>query len=145
ELGITTSVSADIQTPGNVVLSAKLFGDIVRRLPDDTVSISVDEKLVTNIVSGVAKFSIVGIPAEEYTDLPTVSGAENVLISSPVLKSMIRQTLFAVSDNDAKPIHTGTLFEIAGGFIRLVSVDGYRLAMRTEPLNLNNQPTDEIH
>ena len=145
ELGITTSVSADIQTPGNVVLSAKIFGDIVRRLPDDTVSISVDEKLVTNIVSGVAEFSIVGIPAEEYPDLPTVSGAENVLISSPVLKSMIRQTLFSVSDNDAKPIHTGTLFEIAGGFIRLVSVDGYRLAMRTEPLNLNNQPTDEIH
>ncbi|MCI9274382.1 MAG: DNA polymerase III subunit beta [Clostridiales bacterium] len=132
ELGITTTIPASVEQEGSVILNAKLFGDIVRRVPGETLTFSVDDKLITNIQSGVSEFSIVGIAAEEYPELPSISGASQIPLDSSVLKSMIRQTLFAVADNDSKPIHTGTLFEMEEESLRLVSVDGYRLAMRTE-------------
>lgn len=144
ELGITTVIEAQIDEPGEIVLNARLFGDIVRRLPDETVTIIVDEKLITQIFCGPSEFSIVGIPSSEYPELPSVAGAVSVDITSPVLKSMIRQTLFAVAETDAKPVHTGTLFNIERGEIRLVSVDGYRLAMRTEMINLKFED-QELH
>lgn len=134
ELGMTTEIPASVQEPGNIVLSARLFGDIVRRLPGEDVLISSDEKQTAAILSGTAEFSIVGIPAEEYPELPANNGESTLKMQSPILKSMIRQTLFAVADNDAKPIHTGTLFELQDGKLRLVSVDGYRLAIREEPV-----------
>ena len=132
ELGMTTSIEASCTEEGAVVLSARLFGDIVRRLPGDTVQIAVDDKNITAIESGASEFSIVGIPADEYPDLPSISDQSSVTLSQSLLKSMIRQTIFAVAESDAKPIHTGTLFEIGGGKIRLISVDGYRLAIREE-------------
>ena len=135
ELGITTVIEAQVDEPGEVVLSARLFGDIVRRLPDETVTILVDEKMITQITCGPSEFSIVGIPSSEYPELPSVEGASSIDLTSPILKSMIRQTLFAVADTDAKPVHTGTLFNIENGIIRLVSVDGYRLALRHEPVD----------
>lgn len=134
EIGMTTELPAKIEERGSVVIGAKLFGDIVRSLPGQQVTFSTDEKQVAEIESGEAKFSVVGIPADEYPELPSIDGEKNVSLPSSVLKSMIRQTLFAVADNDAKPIHTGTLFEIEDGKIRLVSVDGYRLAIREESI-----------
>ena len=134
ELGMTTQVPASINEEGTVVLNAKLFGDIVRRLPSESLEISVDEKNIAVIHSGASEFSIIGIPAEEFPEFPAVTDTVSFTISQPLLKSMIRQTLFAVSDNDAKPIHTGSLFEITNNTMRMVSVDGYRLAMRTEPV-----------
>ena len=139
ELGMTTKIPASVQEKGSIVLSARLFGDIVRRLPDQEVLLSTDEKQTTTIKSGTAEFSIVGIPAEEYPELPTINGESTLKISCSVLKSMIRQTLFAVADNDAKPIHTGTLFELAEEKLRLVSVDGYRLAIREEPVDCSEK------
>lgn len=141
ELGITTFIKAEVQEEGEIVLSAKLFSDIVRRLPGDSVTITVDEKLIVGIQSGVAEFSIVGIPSSEYPELPSVTGATQLSMTHALLKSMIKQTLFAVADTDSKPIHTGTLFEIQGGVIRLVSVDGYRLALRRENVNCE----EELH
>lgn len=134
EIGMTTELPAQVEERGSVVVSAKLFGDIVRRLPGQQVTFSTDEKQVAEIESGEAKFSVVGIPADEYPELPRINGEKNISLPSSVLKSMIRQTLFAVADNDAKPIHTGTLFEIGDGKIRLISVDGYRLAIREESI-----------
>ncbi len=134
EIGMTTEIPAEVKEEGSVVMGAKLFGDIVRRLPSDRVDFSSDEKQVTQIESGEAKFSVAGIPAEEYPELPQISGETSVGIPEATLKGMIRQTLFAVAENDAKPVHTGTLFEIGDGKIRLVSVDGYRLAIREEPI-----------
>ena len=112
ELGMTTSIEASCTEEGAVVLSARLFSDIVRRLPGDTVQIAVDDKNITAIESGASEFSIVGIPADEYPDLPSISDQSSVTLSQSLLKSMIRQTIFAVAESDAKPIHTGTLFEI---------------------------------
>lgn len=134
EIGMTTEIEADVKESGSIVMGAKLFGDIVRRLPASEVSFSTDEKQVTQIESGEAKFSVVGIPAEEYPELPHINGEKNIKIPANTLKSMIRQTLFAVAQTDAKPVHTGTLFEIENNKIRLISVDGYRLAIREEPI-----------
>jgi DNA polymerase-3 subunit beta len=139
ELGMTTFVDAQIEESGSIVLSARLFGDIVRRLPADAVFISVNEKNMTTIKSGASEYSIVGIPAEEYPELPTITGEASIKIAHNVLKSMIGQTIFAVADNDAKPIHTGTLFELSENTIKLISVDGYRLAMRTENINCSEE------
>ena len=112
ELGITTFIKAEVQEEGEIVLAAKLFSDIVRRLPGDSVTITVDEKLIVGIQSGVAEFSIVGITSSEYPELPSVQGATPLSMTHALFQSMIKQTLFAVADTDSKPIHTGTLFEI---------------------------------
>lgn len=134
DIGITTSLEADIAEDGDIVIPARLFGDIVRRLPTDQVSVASDGKYNTIIKSGVTEFSIVGFSAEEYPELPSVNDGVHFTVSQPLLKSMIRQTLFAVSRSDARPVHTGTQFEVAENHLRLVSVDGSRLAMRSEPV-----------
>ena len=137
ELGITTVIDAEVEEKGSIVLSARLLGEIVRRLPAETVTVSADDRQMTTITSGEAEYSIVGIPAQEYPELPAVSGEASLKLQSGVLRSMIRQTLFAVAESDAKPIHTGTLFELEQKKLRLVSVDGYRLAIREEPVECN--------
>ena len=139
EIGMTTEIPAEVSETGSIVMGAKLFGDIVRRLPGETVLFCSDEKQVAQIQSGESDFSVVGIPAEEYPELPRINGEKNVSVSSSTLKSMIRQTLFAVATNDAKPVHTGTLFEIGDNKIRLISVDGYRLAIREEPIDTSEK------
>ena len=93
------------------------------------------EKIATRKAYGEALVEY----AEEYPELPHVSSERSIRISSQVLKNMIRQTIFAVAESDAKPIHTGTLFEIGNGKIRLVSVDGYRLAIREEMVSSEEQ------
>ena len=135
ELGITTTIPAQVEEPGKTVLSAKIFSDIVRRTPDETVTVTVDEKNMASIESGYSKFSIIGIPAQEFPELPRLSDSTCLRLPSGVLKSMIRQTVFAVAESDAKPIHQGSLFNLQQGSLDVVSVDGYRLAKRTEPVD----------
>ncbi|MBR1778940.1 MAG: DNA polymerase III subunit beta [Clostridia bacterium] len=134
ELGITTKIKADVHEEGGIVLGAKILSDIIRRAPDDNITIAVDDKLIATIISGTSKFSIIGISKDDYPDLPEISSLSSIKITSNVLKSMIRQTIFAVADTDEKPINTGTLFDIKNSEITLVSVDGYRLAKRTEKI-----------
>ena len=132
EIGITTFIDADVQEEGDVIFGAKLFGDMIRSLPDESVTIKVDKKYTATITSGSSQFNIIGIAASEYPDLPSVSGGVSIHMPQETLRSMIRQTLFAVAVTNTKPVHTGTLFQVENGQIRLVSVDGCRLAMRTE-------------
>lgn len=134
ELGMKTTIKANIAEPGKAVLSAKLFGEIVRRLPADDVHLTTDESNITVIQSGPSEFSLVGIPAEEYPELPAIPEDDSIEITHSLLKSMIKQTIYAVADNDSRPIHTGTLFELKKNQINLVSVDGYRLAYREESI-----------
>lgn len=134
ELGITTQIEANVEEEGGIVLGAKIFSDIIRRAPDDKITISTDDKLIATINSGNSKFSIIGIQKEDYPTLPEFDSHSQIKINSNTLKSMIRQTIFAVADTDEKPINTGTLFDIKNGEINLVSVDGYRLAKRTEKI-----------
>ena len=137
ELGITTVIPAFVMEPGKAVLSAKLFSDIVRRTPAEPVTVSVDEKNMATLESGYSRFSIIGIPAEEFPELPKLSDSTQISLPGALLKSMIRQTLFAIAESDAKPIHQGSLFSLENGILDVVSVDGYRLAVRREPVDFS--------
>ena len=131
ETGIQASVPAEITQPGSLVLSARLFSEIVRKMPDDVVVFS-SQGYTVNIKCGLSEFNILGTDPEEFPELPTVDQQNALTISQPLLRSMISQTLFAVSDNESRPIHTGSLFEVDESGLTVVSVDGYRLALRRE-------------
>ena len=129
ETGIQAIVPAEIQEPGSMVLSAKLLGDIVRKMPDDVIVFSAQNYQV-KIYSGMTEFNILGTDPEEFPELPTVDQLNSLSLEQSALRSMISQTLFAVSDNESRPIHTGSLFEVDQTGLTVVSVDGFRLALR---------------
>lgn len=139
ELGIVKEIDADIEQPGQIVLNARLFGDIVRKLPGDVVELETDERYQTAIRSGESTFSITGIDAAEYPELPTVADGEDIPLPEATLKSMIRQTLFAVAQTDIRPVHTGVQFTVSGHQLRLVAVDGSRLAIRCEEIGCERE------
>ena len=130
--GIQTTVPAEIQEPGSLVLSARLFGEIIRKMPDDIVFFSAEDYMV-HLKCGLSEFHILGTDPEEFPELPTVDQQNSITLNQATLRAMIAQTLFAVSDNESRPIHTGSLFEVEDGKLTVVSVDGYRLALRREP------------
>jgi len=136
--GIVTNVQAEVETTGGIVLNARLFGDIIRKMPGQYVTVDVNSGLVAAISSEMSDFEILGSPASDYPELPTVDSQDSIEISETLLKKMISQTNFAVSDNESRPIHTGALFETTGGELTIVAVDGYRLALRREPLSSEN-------
>lgn len=134
-MGIRTAVDADVIEPGEIVLNARIFGDIVRKLPNDIVYLETDEKMLTTIKCGRAVFNLVASASDDFPQIPEVDcDGEALTMPQPTLKSMISQTIFAVSDNEAKPIHTGCLFETEGARLNMVAVDGYRLSVRREAL-----------
>jgi len=132
--GIECTIGAKVNEEGAVVLNARIFSDIVRKLPDDVVSFSTDENMMVTIKCAMSEFNLIGIPAQDFPELPKVDASKNIGISNKILKSMISKTIFAVSENENKPIHTGALFEITGDTITMVAVDGYRLALRREKI-----------
>lgn len=139
EICITTEIDATVIEEGSSVIKAKLFSDIIRRMPDDTINIEVDSKNIVYINSGRVDYKIVGLPAEDYPEIPVINSEEKVSIEADTLGSMIRQTIYAVAENDVKPTNKGTLFEIENGTIKMISLDGYRLAMRTEKIDCNTE------
>ena len=134
ETGIRTIVPADIREEDTLVLGARLFGEIVRKLPDDIVTFQ-SENYMVNIKCGMSEFNILGTDPEEFPELPTVEYQNSLILPQSRLKAMISQTLFAVSDNESRPIHTGSLFEVDSEGLTIVSVDGYRLALRHESID----------
>lgn len=138
ELGITTSVEARVTEPGDVVIPAKLFSEIVRKTDSDEISISCDPRFLVEITGGVSRFTILGMPALEFPELPSLSDAASVAIGQSKIRSMINQTIFAVSTSDAKPVHTGSLFVLEPGEITVVAVDGFRLALRREKADIES-------
>lgn len=137
EIGITTDMEATIINEGEIVLGARLFLEIVRKLPEEIVQIETDDRMVTYIKCGQVDYQIVGMSSVEYPDLPSFEKTDSISIDAKILKEMIRQTVYAVSDNMAKPIYTGSLYEISGGVLTIVAIDGYRMAIRNE--NVDSQ------
>ena len=135
EIGMQTELPAVISAPGTIILTAKLFAEIVRRSPDEDITIDVDDRNTATITSGVSCFTIIGMDSAEFPELPKITDADTIKMPQELLKSMIRQTLFAVADSTAKPIHQGSLFKIESGNL---DVDGYRLALRREAINYAN-------
>jgi len=135
ELGIKTQISVKSSDSGEFIVNARLFNEIIRKMPSEEIAIDISEALAITISGGSTEYSIFATSAEEYPEIPEFTESESISISQAVLKNMINQTIFAVSTNDTKPILTGELFEIEDGNFTVVAIDGYRLAVRTEKIN----------
>ena len=139
DLGIVTQMDVRVEQPGAVVLNAKTFCDALREMPEDTVSIDSDEKNVVTLKSGDLDYTMMSLTPEEYPELPTVTEQTPLRVSQKLLKNMIRQTIFAVSVEESKTVHRGVKFEVSPGTLRLVALDGFRLAIRTEFIEYNGK------
>ena len=131
ETAITYQIEAEVSDAGECVLPAKLFGDIVRRLPEGPVTVVVDENYKVSIRAGYASFTISAESAEDYPELPDVGSGRSIRIPQDALKELISGTIFSVSENQGRPIHTGVKFEVEDDAISAIAVDGFRLARRT--------------
>ena len=131
ETAISYRIEADVADPGTCVLPAKLFGDIIRRLPEGPVTVVVNDDFKVAIRSGYASFNISAESAEDYPELPDVDEGRAIRIPQSAMKELISGTIFAVSENQARPVHTGVKFEVTDGTVSAIAVDGFRLARRT--------------
>ncbi len=130
EMGIESSFEADVREEGQVVINAKMFMNIIKNLSSDMVSIEVGDKFLTTIKSGNAKFEILGLNPSEFPELPIVNPDYSIAVSKNMLRDMISRTVFAVYKKDDRPVLRGCLMEIEGHEIKMVALDGYRLAYR---------------
>lgn len=130
EIGIETIIDGDIVERGIIALDAKIFSEIVRKLPDNDVTIETDASFKTVITCEKAKFNIIGKSGEDFSYIPVISRNEPVVISQFTLKEVIRQTIFSIADNDNNKLMTGELFEINDNKLKVVSLDGHRISIR---------------
>ena len=130
ELGIETIVEGTIEEKGKVALDAKIFYEIIRRLPDNDVTIKTDDKYAATITCEKAKFNIPGKSGEDFAYLPMIEKDEPLTISQYTLKEMIRQTIFSIAVNENNKLMTGELFEIKNNCLKVVSLDGHRISIR---------------
>ena len=144
EMSIVTTIEANIKEPGEIVLNAKLLSSMISRMPAGQISIVAADNGKTTIQSGVAQFEIQSMPATDFPDLPNTGAEQTLTIKTGVLRDMIDRTLYAVSQDEKKPAHTGELFEIELDKLTIVALDGYRLALRTAPIVNNGTEEKEI-
>lgn len=130
ELGIETYVQGIVTEVGCIALNAKIFSEIIRKLPDNDIKINVNENLDTTITCENSKFNIKGKSSEEFPLLPNIEKTKSVRISQFTLKEIIRQTIFSIADNESNKIMTGELFEINHNYLKVVSLDGFRVSIR---------------
>ena len=131
ETAITYLIEAEVSDMGQCVLPARLFGDIIRRLPEGPVTVVVDDNYKVSIRAGYASFTISAESADEYPNLPDVGDGRSIRIPQTAMKELISGTIFAVSENQGRPIHTGVKFEVEEDRVSAIAVDGFRLARRT--------------
>lgn len=144
ELGIESYVKGEIIESGSIALDAKIFSEIVKKLPDATVDITVDESNLTTIVCQKSVFKIPGQPGTEFIQLPQITKDKNISMSQSVLKDMIHQTLFSIAVKEIKPILTGELLEIKDNAFSIVSMDGYRISIRQVAFSENFDDTSVV-
>lgn len=140
ELGIETTIEGDIIEKGIIALDAKIFVDIVRKLPDSDITIETDFSYKTTITCEKAKFNIIGKSGEDFSYLPVIEKDDNIIISQFTLKEVVRQTIFSISDNDNNKLMTGELFDINGDLLKVVSLDGHRISIRKIQLKNSYNP-----
>lgn len=140
ELGIETTIQGDVLDKGKIALEAKLFSEIVRKLPDSEVSIETDDHLKALIRCEKARFNIAGKNGEEFSKLPEIEKSAFISISQFSLKEIIRQTVFSIADNESNKMMSGELFEIKDDELKVVSLDGHRISIRKLELNQSYDP-----
>ena len=129
QFGITRQIEATIKENGEIVLPARLFTEIIRNMDGNNVEISISNNLLTTVKSGLTETTIIAIDPSEYPSFPTVDGKKTISVPSGKLKSMIDQTIYAVSTEEIKPVHTGIKFELENNVLTMIAVDGSRLAL----------------
>lgn len=137
ELGIETKIEGEIAERGVIALDAKIFSEIVRKLPDSDVTIETDASFKTTIICEKAKFNIVGKSGDDFSYIPYIERNEPIVMSQFTLKEVIRQTIFSIADNDNNKLMTGELFEIEENDLKVVSLDGHRISIRNIGLKNN--------
>lgn len=137
ELGIETKIEGEIAERGVIALDAKIFSEIVRKLPDSDVMIETDASFKTTITCEKAKFNIVGKSGDDFSYIPYIERNEPIVMSQFTLKEVIRQTIFSIADNDNNKLMTGELFEIEENDLMVVSLDGHRISIRNIELKNN--------
>ena len=140
DLGIETIIEGKIVEKGFIALDAKIFLEIVRKLPDSDITIETDSSYKTLITCEKAKFTIIGKSGEDFSYLPVVEKEDSVILSQFTLKEIVRQTIFSISDNDNNKLMTGELFEINGDELKVVSLDGHRISIRKIHLKESYSP-----
>jgi len=138
ELGIETKVAGEILERGKIAIDAKMFSDIVRKLPDNEVLIETDNNFNAIITCEKAKFNISSKSGDDFSYLPFIEKDKYITISQFGLKEVIRQTIFSISDNDSKKLMTGELFEVNDNILKVVSLDGHRISIRKIEIEGNN-------
>lgn len=131
ETGITVRMESRVRQSGECIMPTRMFSDVVRKLPDEIVTIEMDDSYRVTIQSGVAKVQLMASASDEYPQLPEVEEETAVSLPQNALRNMISGTLFAVSDDTANPVYTGCLVETEGNTINMVAIDGYRMAKRS--------------
>lgn len=131
EIGIETTINVDVIVPGRIVISSRMLGEIVRKLPDSDIEMELKDNNIVYIKCENSHFKINGMTADEFPDLPTVNKENGIVLSQNKLKEMIRQTIFAVSTDEIRPILTGVLFEVSGDKVSMVALDGFRMAVKS--------------
>ncbi len=138
ENGVVKEIPATIKEAGQIVISAKVFNSILHSLKGEFVTVKTDERLMCHIESESAVFDIMGMAAVDFPELPSIADGKNISLTAGILKEMVRETIFAVAPSEGtRPILTGLDFEIEDGSLKLVAIDGYRLAIRKEKVNIN--------
>lgn len=140
ELGIETTIEGDILEKGIIALDAKIFLEMVRKLPDNDIVIETDASYKTTITCEKAKFNIVGKSGEDFSYLPLIEREESIVLSQFTLKEVVRQTIFSISDNDNNKLMTGELFDINDNMLKVVSLDGHRISIRKIELKNSYAP-----
>lgn len=135
EIGIRTKLEVRSPDRGEFIANARIFSEMVRKMPDEDLSVEISEEYMITIESGVTSYNLNAVAADDYPALPEKDTSTEIKMPQPVLKSMIMQTKFAASQLDIKPILKGELFEIENNTLTVAAIDGYRLAVRTEPVS----------
>ncbi len=137
EIGIRTTIPVKSADKGSFIANASIFSEMVAKMPDGELSIEVDGNYMVTIERGNTSYNLLASSADDYPEMPERGNSDPITMPQGVLRSMINQTKFAASQLDIKPILKGELFEIANNTLTVAAIDGYRLAVRTEPIAYN--------
>lgn len=144
ELGIESTIDADVISEGFIALEAKIFSEIIRRMPGEVIEISSDENYMTSIISEKSRFQIAAQSGKDFPALPNVDKVNACTIKQNELKEMIRQTIFSVAQDETRPILTGEMLQIKNNSLNMVAVDGYRISYRKIELSNENEEFEVV-
>ncbi|OFI05402.1 DNA polymerase III subunit beta [Clostridium acetireducens DSM 10703] len=138
DLSIITKIPVDVEEEGEIVVDAKIFGEIIRKLPNDLIEITTIDNNSIEILCQKSRFTLVCMNPDDFPPISNIS--ENIIFSIPqkILKNMIKSTIFATSQEETRPILTGVLFEVKNSKLNMVALDGYRLALKSQNINTEN-------